>query len=83
VEPPLRLSQLFYDPATGDLVRPPVDDVRAPESALVEHLAEARALLAAAPEWTSTDGAEGPWSLSAAFEHLRWFDLPRASLLSD
>ena len=32
VEPPLRLSQLSYDPVTGELQRPPIDRVRAPES---------------------------------------------------
>ncbi len=81
VEPPLRLSQLSYDPATGDLVRPPVDEVRAPESALAGYLAEAKAVLDAAPAWAAEDNADVSGSLSAAFEHLRWFDLPHASLL--
>ncbi len=34
IEPALRLSMVGYDPATGDMLRPPVDQARAPESAL-------------------------------------------------
>ena len=49
VEPPLRLSQLSYDPVTGQLQRPPPDCVRAPETALVGYLDTARQLIAAAP----------------------------------
>ena len=79
VEPPRRLSQLSYDPITGHLVRPPGDDVRAPESALAEYLDEARSVLIGAPDWSPCDLVDG--SLSPAFEHLRWFDLPQASLL--
>ena len=80
VEPPLRLSQLFYDPATGELVRPPVDKVRAPESTLVDYLAQARSLLTSAPEWSAAEGNGAAGPMSAAFEHLRWFDLPNESL---
>ncbi len=80
VEPPLRLSQLSYDAATGDLVRPPVDDARAPESALAGYIDAARALLTAADGWT--DDGTSRASLSASFEHLRWFDLPEQSLTS-
>ena len=78
VEPPLRLYHLRYD-ATGHLTFPRRDD-RAPESALAEHLAEARALLESLPEpdTTMTDAADE--RLSADFEHLRWFDLPAESL---
>ena len=79
VEPPLRLSQLSYDPSTGELVRPAVDPTRAPESALADHLVAARARLAAAPSWTDADLSTT--TLSEAFEHLRWFDLPAASLV--
>ncbi len=78
VEPPLRLSQLSYDPATGNLVRPPVDRVRAPESALAGYLDAARERFATATPWTDT--ARHTDKLSAAFENLRWFDLPAESL---
>ena len=80
VEPPLRLSQLSYDAATGELIRPPVDEARAPESALAGYLDAARALFAAAEGWT--DDGTNRASLSASFEHLRWFDLPEQSLTS-
>ncbi|MGZ6993260.1 MAG: aminotransferase class V-fold PLP-dependent enzyme [Ilumatobacteraceae bacterium] len=79
VEPPLRLTQLSYDPATGELIRPPVDSVRAAESALAGYLETARQLMTAAPAWTQT--GPHPGALSAEFEHLRWFDLPAESLV--
>jgi hypothetical protein len=78
VEPPLRLTDIGYDPATGELVRPAVPNVRAPESALAAYLAEARNVLESAPVWDTHEPAHG--LLSAEFEHLRWFDLPTASL---
>jgi selenocysteine lyase/cysteine desulfurase len=74
VEPPLRLADVHYD-AAGELVSPRHDD-RAEEGALVEHLAEARELLAAAAL-----RAHGPEAhLPDALGHLQWFDLPAASL---
>lgn len=76
VEPHLRLTELSYDTSTGRLVRPPLDDERAPESALADHLAAARRIVEAAPEW---DLADTP-TISDEFEHLRWFDLPRVSV---
>jgi hypothetical protein len=78
VDPPLRLHQLSYDPATGRLVRPPVAAERAPESQLAVYLDQARARFAAAAAWQ--DEGPAPASLSAEFEHLRWFDLPAACL---
>jgi selenocysteine lyase/cysteine desulfurase len=78
VEPPMRLTQLSYDPATGDLVRPPVRDERAPESALAEYLVAARTILEQAPEWSDSELTAG--RLSPEFEHLRWFDLPATSI---
>ena len=78
IEPPLRLSKLSYDPATGDLLRPFADRVSAPESALSEYLADARARLAALTAWSADDTPAA--LLSTDFEHLRWFDLPLASL---
>jgi hypothetical protein len=78
VEPPLRLIDIGYDPHTGALVRPAVENVRAPETALAAYLDEARRLLEAAPGW---DQEPASGSLSQEFEHLRWFDLPSASLM--
>jgi selenocysteine lyase/cysteine desulfurase len=78
VEPPLRLSQLSYDTATGDLRHPALGHDRAPESALVDHLAAARAHFAAAS--MEEPAPPLPGALSVEFEHLRWFDLPAASL---
>jgi len=78
VEPPLRLSQLSYDAATGELRRPPLAAARAPESALAEYLDDARRRLEASPEWEPSEPHAG--AMSAEFEHLRWFDLPDESL---
>lgn len=78
VEPPLRLSQLSYNATTGEMIRPPVDRVRAPESALAGYLDEARKRFEAATPWTDT--ARHTDTLSEAFENLRWFDLPAESL---
>lgn len=78
VEPPLRLSQLSYDAATGELVRPPLDLVRAPETALAGYLDDAHQRFAAASPWTDTSRHTD--TLSAAFENLRWFELPAESL---
>jgi selenocysteine lyase/cysteine desulfurase len=75
VEPPLRLTDLSYDPATGELRTPELPHDRAPESALAGYLAEARAILAAAVECPA-DGT--PPELGSDLEHLRWFELPAA-----
>jgi selenocysteine lyase/cysteine desulfurase len=82
VEPPLRLHQLSYDPATGRLVRPPVAAERAPETQLAVYLDQARERFAAAAAWPDEGTGDAPpsGSLSAEFEHLRWFDLPAACL---
>ena len=79
VEPALRLSQLRYDYATGLLLRPPVDRERAPESALAGYLEQARVLFATSSGWCLDDCP--PLDVSEDFEHLRWFDLPAASLV--
>ncbi|MCU1440013.1 MAG: aminotransferase class [Rhodoglobus sp.] len=80
VEPPLRLAQLAYD-ADGVLTFPRHQE-RAPESVLEGYLADAAALLDALPDPYA--GGEPPHvaddRLSEDFEHLRWFDLPAASL---
>jgi selenocysteine lyase/cysteine desulfurase len=75
VEPPLRLTALSYEAATGELVVPDLPHDRAPESALADYLEEARRIL---------DDAAGPagadaW-ISDDFEHLRWFELPETCL---
>jgi len=78
VEPPLRLTDISYDPDTGELTIPHISEERAPESALAGYLAEARDILAAASE----DGGDGDLTshVGAEFERLRWFELRRASL---
>ena len=78
VEPPLRLSQLSYHPLTGELQRPPLDNVRASEDALADYLVAARERFASVADDEQLEPEQG--ALSAEFEHLRWFDLPAASL---
>jgi selenocysteine lyase/cysteine desulfurase len=77
IEPPLRLDQVSYDPATGVMTYPRHDEP-VPESALVGYLEQARAILDAAPGPAAAD--DGSSTLSADFEHLRWFELPAACL---
>ncbi len=76
VEPPLRLTEITYDAATGELVVPPLPHDRAPESALAGYLEEARRILASA----TADGDDRPPAVSEDFEHLRWFELPAGCL---
>ena len=75
VEPPMRLSQVGYD-ADGRLTYPHHDDT-APESVLEGYLTEAEQLFASLPDPGDQHVAD---LVSADFEHLRWFDLPAASL---
>ena len=75
VEPPMRLSQLAFD-ADGNLTFPRHNDT-APESVLAGYLDEAAALFASLAEPGEEHVAD---LVSADFEHLRWFDLPAASL---
>ena len=77
VEPPLRLTDLSYDEATGALVLPNLPQDRAPESALAGYLDEARRILA---ETGDGDGADAGPAVSEDFEHLRWFELPAGCL---
>lgn len=81
VEPPLRFDQLGYDD-DGALTYPRRIE-RAPESALEGYLEQAAALFASLPD-PDTAGGYPPHAaderLSDDFEHLRWFDLPPASL---
>lgn len=79
VEPPLRLSQLDYDP-DGMLTFPRHDDT-ADESALADHLDQATLLFAKA----CPPGDDEPLGarVSEAFERLRWFELSGRSLAEE
>ncbi len=74
VEPPLRLGQVHY--VDGRMTYPRRHDT-APESALVDYLAQARRLLSEAAPPTDLDVTG---LVSAHFEQLRWFLLPRRCL---
>jgi hypothetical protein len=81
VEPPLRLHTLRYD-ADGRL-EAGVPHATAADDALAGYLDQARRLLAARPANRDGDGDGdgGPLpGLSADFEGLRWFVLPRECL---
>ena len=69
VEPPLRLDQVHY--VNGRFTYPHHDDT-ADESALAEYLAAASDLLGARAEPDTSN----PATMTAEFEHLRWFELP-------
>lgn len=71
VEPPMRLTDVQYDSA-GRFTYPHRTD-RLPESALSEHLTEARALLESLPPLCADSP---PADRTADFEQLRWFPLP-------
>jgi selenocysteine lyase/cysteine desulfurase len=72
IEPPLRLTDVGFDPATGEMRYPRHDD-RAPESALAGYLEEAERLAA---DHAPCDCMPPP-GLRPDFEALRWFELPR------
>jgi selenocysteine lyase/cysteine desulfurase len=77
VEPPIRLSDIGYA-ADGTVTMPPPTPTGG-EELLAAHLADGAAILAAA---TPPDVGAGPLrSVSADFEHLRWFDLPEAAVV--
>jgi len=78
VEPPLRLSQISYDPTTGDMCYPQHDEP-VPESALAGYLREAVEIVAI-DRGRSLDGSAPSGAISADFEKLRWFELPVACL---
>jgi selenocysteine lyase/cysteine desulfurase len=73
VEPPLRLGAITYDEQG---MHAPTSQLAGDESLLAQHLADGERILLAAVEPDLTP----PTSLSADFEHLRWFDLPAASV---
>jgi selenocysteine lyase/cysteine desulfurase len=75
VEPPLRLDQISYG-SDGEMRYPRHGDT-APESELATYLKDGAELLAAT---TPADLSALPDSVSADFEHLRWFDLPKVCL---
>jgi len=81
VEPPLRLTQVSYDPVTGEMTYPHHDEP-VPESALQGYLDEARRIVTRADADGRADspGEDLSGALSADFEHLRWFELPAACL---
>lgn len=74
VEPPNRLADVRF--ADGGVTFP-AGGTTGGEELLAQHLADAAAILAAAPE---PDLGDHPANVSADFEHLRWFDLPAAAL---
>lgn len=73
VEPPLRLGAITYDEQG---MHAPTSRLAGDESLLAQHLTDGEQILLAAVEPDLTP----PTSLSADFEHLRWFDLPAASV---
>ncbi len=73
VEPPLRLGAISYD-ETG--MHAPTSHLSGDESLLEQHLADGAKILAESPPPDLTP----PGSLTADFEHLRWFDLPASAL---
>ena len=78
VEPPLRLSDVHYDPDTGEM-RYPKHEVRAEESVLKQHLTEAHRLAADRDE----PSCDLPTGMREDFEALRWFELPQACVSAD
>lgn len=72
VEPPLRLHQVSFE--HGHLTYPAQHE-RAGEDALARHLADARAILAAASSEPCDEA-----HVNVDFDHLRWFELPIRSL---
>lgn len=76
-QPPLRLTDLYYD--TAGTLHYPTERETLDETALADHLREARTLLEARPE----NVPDGPTRLPAHFEALRWFTLPPQCLTSN
>ena len=73
VEPPLRLGAISYD-ETG--MHAPTSRLAGDESLLAQHLTDGAKILAERPPPDLTP----PSSLTADFEHLRWFDLPAGAV---
>jgi selenocysteine lyase/cysteine desulfurase len=75
-EPPLRLSDVRYDGASGAMTYPP-HSARAGVEVLAEHLREAKRLAVERPPASDAGGATG---LRPDVEALRWFELPAGCL---
>ncbi len=73
VEPPLRLAAISYDEHG---MHAPSSRLSGDECLLAQHLVDGEKLLLAAGE----PDLAPPTSLSADFEHLRWFDLPACAV---
>ncbi len=74
VEPPNRLADVRF---ADEGVSFPLNGTTGGEELLAQHLTDAAAILAAAPE---PDLGDHPANVSADFEHLRWFDLPASAI---
>ncbi|MDC5698798.1 aminotransferase class V-fold PLP-dependent enzyme [Intrasporangium calvum] len=72
VEPPLRLAQVQFE---GGRMTYPNFSERAPESALAGYLEQGAQILRDA-----VPPCDDAASVSADFDHLRWFDLPRTAI---
>jgi hypothetical protein len=79
IEPPLRLTDVAYDPAGA--MSYPKHDSTADESALETYLSEADRLLADKLGHPVSQTQTDALATSEEFEHLRWFDLPRECLV--
>jgi selenocysteine lyase/cysteine desulfurase len=75
VEPPMRLTDVSYDEATGEMMHPHHPET-APESALSDYLKEGEEIMLA----TEPASDDPPTGVSTEFENLRWFDLPAVCL---
>lgn len=73
VEPPLRMHDVTYD---DQGMHAPTSQLSGGEELLAQHLRDAAAVLATAPEPDLT----APTGVTADFETLRWFDLPASAL---
>ncbi|MEZ4439922.1 MAG: aminotransferase class V-fold PLP-dependent enzyme [Polyangiaceae bacterium] len=71
-EPPLRLGDLSYE---GGRLEYPSSHAREPERVLSSYLDEAKKIFARDRESLASTQIDDP-TLSADFEHLRWFPLP-------
>ena len=78
-EPAVRLSNVTYA-SDGSMQYPAPGAVAVPGS-LAECLEQARKILESLPD-PDPDDSDHAARVSAEFEHLRWFELPSASLLS-
>jgi selenocysteine lyase/cysteine desulfurase len=76
VEPPLRLTDVHYDEATGEMTYPR-HHVSADVSAVAAQLRRAESLAASRAEPDCSAALPG---MGEDFEALRWFDLPAACL---